>query len=313
MNIGNFYSHGKLLLTGEYAVLDGAKAIAFPCKLGQKLSVEFSAYKHFEWVSFLSNGEVWKAITFTIEEVLSVTEKDAFKKRLFTILNHIYIQRPELFDKPLKFSTSLEFHKDWGLGSSSTLINNLSQWANVDPYKLLANTFGGSGYDIAAAQSDSTFLFQKKESKIVSKPLSFPEPLKSNLFFIYLNRKQNSRSAIKNYRNTKTSDRETIINEVSKISEQIEGIDQLKKFEELMNVHESLISRLILQTPVKEYHFKDYNHGTVKSLGAWGGDFVLVTAKETEHLDYFKSRGFDTIFSFDQIILDASAKNYLRH
>ena len=27
-----FYSHGKLLITGEYAVLDGAKAIALPTK-----------------------------------------------------------------------------------------------------------------------------------------------------------------------------------------------------------------------------------------------------------------------------------------
>ena len=34
-----FYSHGKLLLTGEYLVLDGALALAVPCKLGQSLTV----------------------------------------------------------------------------------------------------------------------------------------------------------------------------------------------------------------------------------------------------------------------------------
>ena len=30
-----FYSHGKLLLTAEYAVLEGVKALAIPTKRGQ--------------------------------------------------------------------------------------------------------------------------------------------------------------------------------------------------------------------------------------------------------------------------------------
>ena len=32
---GNFFSPGKLLLTSEYVVLDGALALALPTKLGQ--------------------------------------------------------------------------------------------------------------------------------------------------------------------------------------------------------------------------------------------------------------------------------------
>ena len=35
-----FYSHGKLLLTAEYVVLDGAKALALPTKYGQSLTVK---------------------------------------------------------------------------------------------------------------------------------------------------------------------------------------------------------------------------------------------------------------------------------
>ncbi|MEQ3661167.1 MAG: GHMP kinase, partial [Flavobacterium sp.] len=35
-----YYSNGKLLLTGEYVVLDGAKALAVPTKFGQSLSIE---------------------------------------------------------------------------------------------------------------------------------------------------------------------------------------------------------------------------------------------------------------------------------
>lgn len=35
-----FYSNGKLLLSGEYAVLDGALSLAVPTKYGQLLSVK---------------------------------------------------------------------------------------------------------------------------------------------------------------------------------------------------------------------------------------------------------------------------------
>ena len=37
--------------------------------------------------------------------------------------------------------------------TSSTLIANLAKWSNVDPYILLSETFGGSGYDIACASA----------------------------------------------------------------------------------------------------------------------------------------------------------------
>ena len=35
METQTFYSNGKLLITGEYVVLDGAKALALPTKFGQ--------------------------------------------------------------------------------------------------------------------------------------------------------------------------------------------------------------------------------------------------------------------------------------
>ena len=36
----SYYSHGKLLLTAEYAVLKGAKGLAIPCERGQILDVK---------------------------------------------------------------------------------------------------------------------------------------------------------------------------------------------------------------------------------------------------------------------------------
>ena len=47
-----FYSHGKLLISAEYAVLDGAKALALPTKLGQRLQVTKTNTEYILWKSF---------------------------------------------------------------------------------------------------------------------------------------------------------------------------------------------------------------------------------------------------------------------
>ncbi|PIZ07449.1 MAG: GHMP kinase, partial [Flavobacteriaceae bacterium CG_4_10_14_0_8_um_filter_34_31] len=44
-----FYGNGKLLLTSEYLVLDGAKALAIPTKYGQYLEVEKLSEKVLLW------------------------------------------------------------------------------------------------------------------------------------------------------------------------------------------------------------------------------------------------------------------------
>ncbi len=47
----NFYSRGKLLLTGEYVVLDGALALALPTKFGQSLKVQPIDSQNIFWKS----------------------------------------------------------------------------------------------------------------------------------------------------------------------------------------------------------------------------------------------------------------------
>ena len=47
-----FYSHGKLLLSAEYAVLNGVKALALPTKLGQSLEVKTIEQPEIRWKSF---------------------------------------------------------------------------------------------------------------------------------------------------------------------------------------------------------------------------------------------------------------------
>ena len=65
----NFYSNGKLLLTGEYLVLDGAKSLAVPTKLGQDLIVENIQEQQLIWGSFTNTGECWFEAVFDLPKL----------------------------------------------------------------------------------------------------------------------------------------------------------------------------------------------------------------------------------------------------
>src|SRR5680860_249695 len=62
----SFYSNGKLLLTGEYAVLDGALSLAVPTRYGQSLSVEEIGSSQLQWKSWDKNRKIWFEGTFDV-------------------------------------------------------------------------------------------------------------------------------------------------------------------------------------------------------------------------------------------------------
>ena len=295
----SYYSHGKLLISSEYAVLDGAKALALPTKLGQRLEVTNRNTKNINWKSFDCQNNLWFKTSLSIPH-FKPSIANATAQRLSQCFQAIHELRPHLFEnqKGLEFISHLEFPQNWGLGSSSTLINNLAQWANVDAYKLLALTFGGSGYDIACAQNPYPITFQKnlKSSKI--EKAVFNPSFKDKLFFVHRNQKQNTRVAIAAYqalKNTKKLD----FSELNIITNALLQHSTLEVFESLITEHEKLIGKLIQQAPLKTTHFSDYN-GAIKSLGAWGGDFFLASGNEQQ---YFKDKGYNTIIPFKEMVL----------
>ena len=68
-----------------------------------------------------------------------------------------------------------------------------------------------------------------------------------------------------------------------------------------METHQVILSNLLETETVKEMLFPDFK-GIVKSLGAWGGDFVMVIA-EKNPVDYFESLGYNTILTYQEMIL----------
>jgi mevalonate kinase len=163
-----FYSNGKLLITGEYTVLDGAKALALPTKFGQSLSVKETDTGVIKWTSIDADGSRWLEAEMPIESITSNTTSGTSSEidTLINILHLAYIANPQILSETKGFSieTKLTFPRQWGLGTSSTLINNVAQWFCIDAYALLANSFGGSGYDIACAQHDTAIVYSRENN-----------------------------------------------------------------------------------------------------------------------------------------------------
>ncbi|WP_053990995.1 GYDIA family GHMP kinase [Mangrovimonas sp. TPBH4] len=301
------YSHGKLLLTGEYVVLDGALSLAIPTKFGQGLIVKPIEEPTLLWRSLDYEGNVWFEATFKVEnnQITSVQHTNqSVNDRLIQILETAKKLNPEFLNtfNGSEITTALEFPNNWGLGTSSTLINNISNWAKVDPYKLLKATFGGSGYDIACASHDTPILYQLETNSNGRKvtPVTFNPVFSSHLYFVHLNQKQNSREGIAHYKANR-GDNFSAISEINDITKQVLACDSLSEFETLIKAHESIISKLTKQTTVEEHLFRDFN-GAVKSLGAWGGDFIMLTS-EVDPRPYLSSKGFTTVLPFSEMIL----------
>lgn len=309
--LNRFYSNGKLLLTGEYLVLDGATALAVPTKFGQDLVVENIQEPQLIWGSFTHTGECWFEAVFELPKLRLVNatfnseeegSAEFIAETLQTILQETRKLNPDFLQSETGFvvKTNLTFPRDWGLGSSSTLINNIATWAKVDAFTLLRNAFSGSGYDIANAQNNTPILYQLENNTPVVASIDFNPSFKDQLYFVHLNKKQSSREGIARYKENRTS----IENESKRISEisiELTKVKTLQIFEELIAEHEQLISRIVKLKPIKEELFSDY-FGAIKSLGAWGGDFILATGDESTP-SYFKEKGYDTILSYSDMVL----------
>ena len=300
-----FYSNGKLLITGEYLVLNGAKAFALPTKFGQNLIVEKGSNKEFYWKSYDSDSSIWFEDTILFSEITTAekTEEDSIRATLIKILREAYLLNSHYINESngFKITTQLNFPRNWGLGTSSTLINNIAQWLEIDAFSLLNNSFGGSGYDIACAQNNNPIVYILDRGKPTVEKVVFDPVFTSNIYFVYLNKKQSSKTAIAAYyRNKKNNLAETIA-KIDCITQEILIASNVQSFAKAITKHELAISAIIETPTVKDTLFPDFT-GVIKSLGAWGGDFVMVIFEDNP-AEYFAAKGYETIVAYEDMIL----------
>ncbi len=295
------FSPGKLMLTSEYFAIDGALVLAVPTRLGQEFFFEeredkkslilWEAYHQDKlWLTAVIDYNNWQIVETNIPSSAEFILKTLYNVQQLSTTR---------FKSDLSYhlKTNLQFPADYGLGSSSTLMNNLGEWADINPFHLNSISLGGSGYDIAVAKEKSAILFQNKP-EIRYEKVDFNPPFKNELIFIHLNQKQDSREGITLYKSKNKSPE--LINEFSDITKKILLCNELESFSELMMIHERKIADFLEILTVREKLFSDCP-SFVKSLGAWGGDFVM-SAKFGGFKDYFWEKGFTTVFEWPEII-----------
>ncbi|HPE56848.1 MAG TPA: GYDIA family GHMP kinase [Bacteroidales bacterium] len=300
-----FYSRGKLLISGEYLVLKGAKALMVPLLKGQSLNIKKAAGTgSLEWKS-LEYRKEWFTATFNTKlfEILNASD-EVIARRLQVILRKARNFNPVFCRKELSFSatTDLEFDRNWGFGSSSTLIANIAQWAEVDSFILHNQVARGSGYDVVAATLNQPAYFTLLDDTCSVEKVNFNPGFRDQIYFIFLGRKQDSAKVVDRFLKSKKQYR-VEMRTISELSQHMAKAKTLGDFEFYLREHDTLMSALLKQPRLKDSRFNDLN-GEIKPLGAWGGDFAMMTwhdAKE-DLAKYLEDKGIQTFFGFDELI-----------
>lgn len=283
----HFFAPGKLLLSGEYSVLQGAKAIAVPTKMGQHLKVSSVATDGARYRALDHLGNAWLDFDITSP---SSKEEILVRDILLGASSADYLQK-------FKLETKLDFPREWGLGSSSTFITLIADWLQLDVWELFFKHLSGSGYDVAVAQAQKAIRYhlsapQKPSWEEVQVPQFF-----SNTYFLYLGKKQNSAKEVARFLAEKRSS--DLIQSISNLSDDLLEIKDMESLENWMVAHENMTAELIGLEPVPNRVLPNFG-GKAKSLGAWGGDFLWLSRVENPNI--LKAAGFSSLIPFKEMI-----------
>lgn len=300
--MASFKANGKFLLTGEYLVLHGALSLALPLKLGQTLDVETTGNDIVRWTAKHPLG-LWFEASFDRNNLDLKEASDVLKAGFVAHLLEIVKKgNHHLFDKGLVIETKLDFDPQWGMGSSSTLVSNIARWAGLDPYQILKDTFGGSGYDIACAEAPSPIFYSLENDIPIVQKADFNPLFAQQLYFVYQGKKQSSAREVKDFLSD-NRDYLKYIPAIEAITKEMVKVDNLKDFCRLMDEHEAIMSKCLGKPGLKSF-FDDFE-GSLKSLGAWGGDFMLAATDKGEDYvkNYFARHNMTTILRYNDIVL----------
>ena len=286
-------------------MLKGALALGIPTLYGQSLAVHPNADEGLTWQAF-ENDKEWLNFKLSLKEVLEPNKAISEEKKFIAeLLKQATLMNPYFLNGAnFKLETHLNFSRDWGLGSSSTLINNIAQWANVDAFDLLAKVSKASGYDIACAQSNTPVLFQKVNNRIWTEECIFSPGFKNQIYFLYLGKKQKSEDELRRFL-AHNRDYTLEIQEISSLSLHLLDVESAIDFDKIIGEHEAITSNLLGIESIKKMVFFDFE-GSIKSLGAWGGDFAMVRSDWDKKTltNYFKSKGLNTLISWENMVLE---------
>ncbi|MFN2395090.1 MAG: hypothetical protein ABR597_05320 [Bacteroidales bacterium] len=297
----SFFSHGKLLLMGEYAVLYGADAICLPLKTGQLLEVK----------NYLPGRIAWKwtwqkqvLADFVLDaESLEVLEANVGNPQWTSdLILYIRQQKPDFLKNTggsLHFINY--FPPEWGLGTSSATISSLCRFAGVDPYKVNEQLMGGSGADIATTTAENWMLYRRNHAGPVSWSIPFDFPFLKNTWFVYSGKKQATAIHLKKVAGKNSYKRELWL-DVNPLIYRFLAASTLPEAFKIIEEHEILVGARIQQQPIGQ-QFKGFP-GKIKSLGAWGGDFFMALSQQPADFveGYFREKGYQHVYLWEDFV-----------
>ncbi|MEA3444286.1 MAG: GYDIA family GHMP kinase [Bacteroidota bacterium] len=300
-----YYSNGKLLITGEYLILKGALALAMPVKYGQSLKLINNNSKGFVWEAQVLDKN-WFHCKFDLSN-WTILESNNEEKAIYlqNILKIAGKLNPSFKNKlsAKKAISKINFDINWGLGSSSSLISNISYLSETNPFHLHFVLSNGSGYDIACARTQSPILYKIDQQKPIIKEVVFDPEYQSQLNFLYLGKKQDTTKSVNKFLQ-KGKDYIAESRSISEISKEVLSAKKIEDFNYLVCEHNLLLSSVLKTKNLKDEYFSSFE-GEVKPLGAWGGDFALIASSwDRQHIKkYFQQKGFSTLIPFDEMKL----------
>ncbi|MEI6898315.1 MAG: hypothetical protein WCL00_00425, partial [Bacteroidota bacterium] len=197
--VRSFRANGKLLISGEYLVLLGAKALAFPLKLGQTLRIISNNAQNISWKSDDPTGTWFSCEIAPVTFSTLQTTDPGISTYLEKVLKAARQLNPFFSPGPIEVITTANYPVNWGLGSSSTLIALVAVWADVDKFRLFRLLANGSGYDIACTDQMDLIFFQLVENIPVTETSLPGKALLENVCFSYLGEKQETASEISSF------------------------------------------------------------------------------------------------------------------
>ncbi len=296
-----YQANGKLLISGEYLVLHGALSFALPLRFGQQMQISTAAGPLIRWTSSDPHG-TWYRAEFSLPGPVkeNLSREDRFIMRLLEAaggLNPDFAARIQ----GTEVTVDANYPVQWGLGSSSTLIYLVACWAGINPFRLFHMVSRGSGYDLACAGRSNPLLYSRKGEAIMIRDIAAGRAVRQNALFAWLGNKQSSDTEVDRFL-VEASPSPTDIALMDLLTLKIATADRAEELQEHMLRHESLLARILQREPLSA-RLSDFP-GTVKSLGAWGGDFAMFVTDQPKEavLPWFTEKGIFPVFTFDEII-----------
>jgi hypothetical protein len=134
--------------------------------------------------------------------------------------------------------------------------------------------------------------------------VNFLPAFAGKIYFVFQGNKQDSAEGIRKFRNRNPIPDQGIIRKADLLTNRMLDASSLTEFELVLREHEILISNLLKAPSIRQTVFIDMP-GEVKSLGAWGGDFCMLTWRDDPAAlsAYLKSKGLETWFNYNDIVL----------